>query len=119
MSLLSDPDIDRMRATLDQSLPETCVIETPSYTDNSGGGGTLAWTTAGTADCRISPLTGDERLRGERVAEDSDWIVTLPAETPIDVQSRILVNGGTFNVSAVRERGTWELSRRVEVTEST
>lgn len=119
MSLLSDPDIAAMRSTLVESLPDTCVIQNSTFGDDSGGGGSQTWAAAGTVACRIAPLAADEQTRGDRVSEDSNWVITLPAETSIQNASRVIVNGGTYNVSAVRERGSWEISRRVEAVQQT
>lgn len=119
MSLLSDADVDAMRSTLVESLPDSCVIQNATSGDDAGGGGSMTWTAAGTFACRISPLAADERTRGERVSEDSNWVITLPGTTSIQNASRVIVNGGTFNVSAARERGSWEISRRVEAVQVT
>lgn len=107
-----------MRAVAAQALPGTAVIQTESFTDDGGGGGTLGWSAAGTVSCRIAPMTGSERDIADRVAEDAESVVTLPADTDIDASDRLLIDGRTYNVLHVRERDAWELTRRVEVGES-
>lgn len=119
MSLLSSGDLAAMRGVLAESLPETAVIQTRSYTSDGGGGGTLAYTAGGTVDARIAPLSGSEETIGERLSPNAQWVVTLPANTTVSEDSRIVISGTTYEVEAVRGPRSYELSRRVEVSEVT
>jgi head-tail adaptor len=117
VNLLSDKDLALMRATADGALPDTCVIQSQTFVSDSGGGGSVTWTAAGTVACRIAPVNTRgqaEGETGERLTANSDHVVTLPAQTSIGAESRIIVNGGTFNVELVRER-SWPVTQRVEV----
>lgn len=116
MPLLTAADITAMRATLNQSLPGTAVIYSRSYVSDSGGGGTMSFTAAGTVAARIAPLTALEEVTGDRLAPEANWVVTLPAETTISEDSQVVIGGGTFTVEAVRGPRSFELSRRVEVS---
>jgi SPP1 family predicted phage head-tail adaptor len=113
--MLTEADISAMRTVAEQALPGTAVIQTQAFTDDGGGGGTLAWTSSGTVDCRLAPMRGGEREIADRIAEDSDFIVTLPTTAAVTPQSRLLIAGGTFSVAAIRDR-SWEVTQRVEVT---
>jgi head-tail adaptor len=119
VSLLSAGDLTAMRGVLDRSLPESCVIQGGTITSDSGGGGTLAWTNSGTVSCRVAPMRADEQVTGGRLSPDADWIITLPAETNISEESRIVTGGRTFEVDAVRSPRSFEVSCRVEVSEVT
>jgi SPP1 family predicted phage head-tail adaptor len=112
--MLTDADISSMRSVAEDALPGTAIVQTHAFTDDGGGGGTLAWTAAGTVDCRLAPIRGDEREIADRISEDSDHIVTLPTTASVTVESRLLIAGGTFQVSAIRDR-SWEITQRVEV----
>jgi SPP1 family predicted phage head-tail adaptor len=112
--MLTEPELDAMRTTAAEALPGTAIIQTRSFTDDGGGGGTIGWTTSGTVDCRLAPIRGDEREIADRIAEDSDHLVTLPTTASVTVESRLLIAGGTFQVSAIRDR-SWEITQRVEV----
>lgn len=116
--MLTEAELDSMRSAAAEALPGTAVIQRETFTSDSGGGGTAAWTASGTVDCRIAPISGNEREIAGRIAEDAESIVTLPAETTISVRDRMVIGGGTFNVLAVRDRDEWEITRRVEVGES-
>lgn len=115
--MLTDAELDAMRDTAAQALPGTAIIQSQSVTDDSGGGGSVSWTAAGTVACRVAPMSGNEREIADRIAEDAKWVITLPAETAITTKQRIVAGGGTFNVLAVRAPRSYEITRRVEVGE--
>jgi head-tail adaptor len=120
MPLLSDSDIASMRATLLDSLAGTAVIQTRSFTDNAGGGGTISWSNAGTVACRLASLSGMEREMGARIAEDAKWILTIPASGTVTTDSRFTVTGtghdGTYEALAIRA-WTPSISKRIECRE--
>jgi SPP1 family predicted phage head-tail adaptor len=116
--MLTDADLDSMRATAAEALPGTAIIQTRSFIDDGGGGGTVGWTNAGTVNCRIAPMSGSEREIADRIAEDADFIFTLPTSATVTVTSRLVSNGGTFNVAAIRDR-SYEITQRVEAVKVT
>ena len=100
------------------SLGGTAIIQTQSYQSDGGGGGTTVWTKAGSANCRITTsMTGDERVQGGRIHTDTEYILTLPAETSVTDDSQILYGSQTFALTAIHAPRTWEVSRRVELKE--
>src|SRR5262245_25692682 len=103
-----------MRATAEDALPETCVLYANALASDGGGGWTETFTAAGTVPCRLAPMSGDEREVGSRITAQADWLITLPATTAIETDDRIQVGGGTYNVTAIRDRAHWELTRRLE-----
>lgn len=111
--MLSTAEIARMRTIAEQALPGTAVIQGGSLTSDGGGGWTEAFTGGGTVACRVSPISGNEREIGDRISADSQYVLTLPAETTVETDDRIVVAGVTYNVTAVRDR-SWEVTRRVE-----
>jgi SPP1 family predicted phage head-tail adaptor len=111
--VLTDADIASMRVTANQALPGTAVIHGGTLTSDGGGGYTETFTASGTVSCRVAPASGGEMQEGDRIIADSTHIITLPAETTVETDDRIVVAGVTYNVTAVRER-SWEVTRRVE-----
>lgn len=116
-SFLSQGDINACRETISHVLPGTAVISTRSYVSDGGGGGTTSWVASGTVACRLDPMSGygREGVVGERLAPDANYILTLPAETSVNTDSRIRVSSVDYEVLAIRAPLSWELSRRVEV----
>lgn len=114
--MLTAADLASMRAVLEQSLPGTAVIQSGTLASDNGGGYTETFTAAGTVACRIAPVVnrgGAEGETGGRIEADAQYVITLPAETTIETDDRIVADGVTYNVVAVRDR-SWEVSRRVE-----
>ena len=104
-----------MRSFAAESLPGSAVIYNETWASDSGGGGSLSFSASGTVSCRIAPLTAGEREVGDRMDPNARWIVTLPANTTIDLDNRIVTGGGTFSVLAIRAPRSYEITRRVEV----
>jgi head-tail adaptor len=119
MGLLSERDIDLMRATLEESLPETAVIQRRGFVDDGAGGGTTSWNASGTMDARVALISATETDIAERLAEDADWMITVPASASITTDDRVVIGSRTFNVLALHAPRSFELSRRVEANEVT
>lgn len=118
--MLTAGEIAEMRGIANQTLAGTAVIQGGTVVSDSGGGGTLTWANRGTVDCHISPILvrGErEDVEGGRIDQQADWIVTLPANTTISVKDRIVIDSTFYEVEAVRAPRTWELTRRVEVSQ--
>lgn len=118
--MLTTADLENMRATAERALPGTAVIQNGTLTTDGGGGYTEAFTprVGGTVACRVAPLTGSERETGDRITADAGYVITLPAETTVETDDRIVVAGITYNVTAVRDR-SWEITRRLEAEKVT
>ncbi len=92
---LSIDDLEAMRATSDESLPDTCELVRDTLT-RDGGGGHVATPGAPVAvACRVAPMrltrssAQAETIEVERVVEQSLWIVTMPHGTEITPEHRI------------------------------
>lgn len=107
-----------MRAALELSLPETAIINRATRISDGMGGHTTSMAAIGTADCRLSPVSGDERKIAEQLGAVSMWTVTLPALTPIDEADLLLIDNRLFEVKYIRAFRSFEISRRVLVTEN-
>jgi head-tail adaptor len=118
---LTDAEIDRMQAVGDAHLAGTAVIQRATAVSDSGGGGSISWANVGTVSARFAPVvsqsSANEDVEGERMTADVDEILTVPAHTDIRTEDRIVSDVRTFAVTNVRAPQTWEVNRRVEVTE--
>jgi SPP1 family predicted phage head-tail adaptor len=102
-----------MRTIAEQAMPGTAILQGGSLTTDGGGGWTEAFTAGGTVACRVAPINGSEREEGDRISAESQYVITLPAESVVQTDDRIVIAGVTYNVTAVRDR-SWEVTRRVE-----
>jgi SPP1 family predicted phage head-tail adaptor len=118
MSLLSDQELVSMRATAAEALDGTAVIQTQQLVSDGGGGGTTTWMPSGTVDCRIAPYSqsSGEMLEGEQVMNDAEVVITMPAETEIEADARVVSDGRTYTAVAIRRRSE-ELTRRFAAKE--
>lgn len=101
------------------ALAGTAVIYTRTWTADTRGGGSVAYTASGTAACAIAPQTPPqdaEPTTGSRITPESDWIVTLPASQAITPEARLAIDGTTYEVTALHAPRTYEVARRVEVS---
>lgn len=119
MTYLTDADITSMSETAELSLPGTAIIRRRTFTSDGGGGGTATWGTAGTVACRIGPLNGSEREIADRISAEATSVLTVPVGTDIGTADRVVSDGRTYNVAALREWGDYSVTLRVEVVEET
>lgn len=116
--MLTDSELEAMRATVVESLPDSAVVQTSAWVSDGGGGGTTGWTNAGTVACRVAPLGAGEGETADRITATGRFVFTFPAATSVTTNSRILHSGGTFNVESVRSR-SWNTATRVEAIKET
>ncbi len=122
--MLTASQIARMRATMNRALPDIAIIQRRTGASDGAGGVTYTWAPHATVACRVSPIAGGEMLlsdrnssSGDRAVDETTHVVTVAAETDITEADRVIVSGMTYEVTTVRARGEWELSRRVDVKE--
>ena len=122
--MLTDGEIASMRETSDGTLDSTAVLQRKTYVDNLGGGGGLTWAAPGTYPCHLSnsnaaqpPPTLPKKDRPGASSRRPTGSWRCPALVTVDETMRAVTLGGTFEVTMVREPPTWELARRVGLTE--
>ena len=109
-----------MRATLDASLPDSAVIKTRAWVSDGGGGGTTTYVASGTIACRIAPVAAaGERVQGEKIHPDTEYVLTFPYDTAVADDSLITLGSRDYSVTSLREPRSWPVSMRVEAKEVT
>jgi head-tail adaptor len=116
--LLSDAQIASMRTTLERTLPDTAVIQRPTQVSDGGGGYTETWPTVATVACRVAQPSGGEQVIADKLDAVGTWTITLPALTDVAAADKIMVGSRIFMVALPLRPRSWELSRRVLVTET-
>ena len=117
----SAAQLTRARARFATLLPDLATIQRPTVTADGAGGQTMTFAVFATAvPCRLSPVKGGESSAssGDRVADEATAIITFKAGQDITEADRIVIAGQTFDVTLVRHRGQWELTRRCEARET-
>lgn len=111
--MLSTAQLDSMRVTLDESLPDTAVVKRDTLTSDGAGGYTTSEATVATVACRVAPSGGREAVIAGRLDAVATWTLTLPALTDVTAKDRIVVGTRTFEIAAVLDPRSWEIGRRV------
>lgn len=128
MTEVGAAELAEARADLDsQIFPDMAVILGPATAGDGEGGESEDWVRVGESPCRLDPYGGPNSSRGaggegkghagERIDPRTSHIVTLPANTPVDLEQRLEIDGVVFEINVLRRFGSWELTRRVEVKE--
>ena len=113
--MLGTADINWMRDTLEELMPDTCVILSPTNTSDGQGGWTTTWgTVAANVKCRIDPGRKEmyERVTGAALMPFSWWQLTLPWDQAVDETYRVVVNGDTYNVVNHDDNKSWQTTTR-------
>lgn len=107
---------DQMRAQIEATLTDTCEIQTYTEVDAGYGNTKLTWETTATVACRVATmgqLIPRESLTEEQITTMSLWRVSLPAETAVAINQRVIGRGHTLEVIGVNSPQTNEIIRRV------
>lgn len=111
----------------DELLPEEAVLKRPTTMPDGGGGRIVSWNVVRTLPCRFEPYGSGTSTRaggempthpGERLESRIDHIVVFPADADVRLKDRLEINGTTYEINVLRQRGAWELTRRVECKET-
>jgi hypothetical protein len=89
------------------ALSEAATIEARTAVSDGGGGASWTWAAAGSAPCRVYPVTtkGQGRITGGQIDERTTHYCVLPTGTPVNQAERIVIaNRGTFEVTMVLQR---------------
>ena len=118
--LLSNAQLEAMRAVLNRSLPASGTILRATATGDGMGGQSTTYAAADIAICRVQPVPTrpSEGTVGGRTAATQEWVITFPAGTTITARDRIATGGRTFEVVAPLGPRSYELSRRVRCVET-
>lgn len=131
MTDLSAAEIAEARSDLEAELlpDQATILRRVSEEDGGGGFIDTEWQARETVACRLDPYGSPLSSRGaggeaaahpaERLETRTSHFVTLPAETDIELSDRLEINGTTYEITYLRKRGQWELTRRVECKEKT
>ena len=115
-SMLSDGDLEYIRESVEQLMPDRCYILTATETRNASGGVLQTWGTATTATaCRFDPIRGTEQTAAGAVTAFYGYTVTIPHDTTVTAKNRIAWGGATFSILSVDSSKSWAGSLRLRV----
>lgn len=99
------------------AMEESAVLQRPTFTADSGGGGTTTWSNVGTYAAMVSWMGGSPRLLAGRLEETSTHVLHVPFDAPVEAKDRVVVSGrGTFAITSVADT-TNAVTRKFEVAQ--
>lgn len=107
MSQLSSDDLEYMQDAVEELLPGTCYILSPTLASNGAAEMIPTWGTVGTAYCRLDANAGGEQIQGAGVRPTHRYVLTLPYGTTIAQTYRVVVGSDTFNVTSIDDEKSW------------
>ena len=115
--MLTQPEIDAMRATVASALPDWAAIQRVQRVADGGGSFTETWSTVARTRARLSPMSESEQVFAERVVERADWTLTLEASVQVTTADRVMVGPRVFEVLGVVSARSWQLGMRLALAE--
>lgn len=109
-----------MREAISDLLPDTCDILTVTRTADGYGGMTESIGTASAGvSCRLDAQLyagmTDEMVKAERLLPYNRYMLSLPYDTTITTDNRVLHNSITYAVTGVNVSQSWNAVKRVSV----
>lgn len=101
MPLISSGTLDRIQALSEDTMPDTAVFRTPGgYTLNPSGSQVLQPATEVTTKGRLTALKGSkEAERWGRLADENDFLLTIPAATAVTGTATVRVTSARFGTT--------------------
>ena len=115
MQTLTATELADLRAEIEDTLPDTCVISEVSYVSDGAGGLTPTWAAAGTVSCRVDPSSGIETVSGGAIQSFHRYTLTMPYNVTISTADRVAVGGVDYNIISVTSGNSWKLDTRAQI----
>lgn len=116
MTLISQSDLTFMRATEEQAMSSTAVIYRPTYTNGALGSQLQSWVAYGTVACDIWPIPRFDRERssGNQELSKGEFYISVPHNTTVTVQDRLIIDSRTYEITFVPLNQSWLTNLRLE-----
>ena len=112
--MITTSELTWMRTTEEQAMSSTVVIYTPIYTAGALGNTVQTWVASGTVACDIWPINSSERSSGNQEISQGMFYVSVPYNTSVTVESRLVINSITYEVTFVPLQQSWLTNLRIE-----
>lgn len=108
--MLSNRELDEMRAAVSELYPNSVNILSLTSTSNGQGGETQAWGTLTRAvPCRLDQLTGHEQATDGSIRTFNSYELALAYDVVITTDYRVEVDGITYHVTSVNSGQDWQI----------
>lgn len=118
--MLSAAELAQLRDDFEALMPDTCVIWRDTITAGPfSAGGSATASAAGTTICRVRPgfYPPFEGAASGQPQAPTNWIVTVPHDTDVRSDDRIVYQGRVFHPMAGLGAKSNDITKRVMCTE--
>lgn len=114
MTQLSAADLSQMRDDIEELMPDTCTIQSVTLVSDGQGGMTETWATAySSVACRVDFIRGKETLSSGAIQPYTTAMLSLPYDTVITTENRVVHDSVTYNVVSINDGQSWNIVKRV------
>lgn len=115
---VSTEEMEAIRSDAEEQLLDTGRILRYSKVSDGAGGQDETYTPGPETPCSIAPMgkrAGSGTSAGDRLNETTTHMTSWPMATEVSTDDRCEVNGVVYSITALREFGALNATRRVEV----
>ncbi len=117
--MLSSTELAAIRATQQEALPDTCVVQSRAYTpDGQGGLEGGDWQDGTRYACRLSSRgVPKEYLEMAAIEGVQYWMVTLQHDAVVTREDRLKIGDRVMSIVGFASGGAWETAKRAVCVE--
>ena len=113
--LLSNSELELMRATQLEAMPESVTIVHPTMADDGQGGYTISGCTTTAYAGRLSLVRGNEEIAPGRFSVVSRPMLTLPHDATVSASDIAYVGGLKYRITFIDNAKSWSTAIRANV----
>lgn len=111
--MIGPGELDTLRRESLHAMPDTVHILRPTNVRDAGGYTPTDFAEVGTSPCRLTASIlsgGGERTSAGQLVSMMAYTLTVPAGTDVKPSDRVEVSGVTFEVTAIKDAASWNLT---------
>ena len=112
---LTDKELQYMRESIGQLLPDTATIVTITQSPDGQGGQTDTRSTSSAYAFRLDMESGSEMTSGGALLPFTKYKGSLPYDTVVTNGSELVHNSVTYTVTSVNANQSWIAVKRVDL----
>lgn len=109
---LTAAELAEIRAAINELMPDTCNLLTPTAVSDSEGGHSQTWGTASSnVPCRLDSIQmrnmTNEQLAAGQITPFHSYVLTLPTTATVTEAYRVELGSDTYQVRSVDANKSW------------
>mgnify|MGYP003426296272 FL=1 len=112
--MITSSELAWMRATENQAMASTAIIQAPNYTSGALGSVLQSYVAVGTVSCDIWPIKASEKSSSNQEISQGDFYISVPYNTSVTVENRLVIDSKTYEVTFVPLSQSWLTNLRLE-----